>query len=186
MESATDRKKLFSLRQHLNIRWRHRTQTEDKNSISKNSRNYRNGGNERVLYSSGCSTVKKKTLTSAGNRKGYTAAGSRGKQRAKERRPYRGNKSNVLINKIEIHTHRNRVAEHGAYRSSVNTDCGDTAKHVACNELRRRALQALEELVKPDPVKTTVVDMTALNLVELTRKKTRKPVLEQLLELQRM
>lgn len=51
---------------------------------------------------------------------------------------------------------------------------------------RKSLMQALEELVKPDPVKTTVVDMTALNLVELTRKKTRKPVLEQLLELQRM
>ena len=32
-----------------------------------------------------------------------------------------------------------------------------------------------------DPVKTTVVDMTQLNLVELTRKKGKKPLWEQLL-----
>ena len=49
---------------------------------------------------------------------------------------------------------------------------------------RKNLMQALEEFVKPDPVKTTVVDMTALNLVELTRKKTRKPVLEQLKEIE--
>lgn len=48
---------------------------------------------------------------------------------------------------------------------------------------RRSLMQALVDYVKPDPVKTTVVDMTALNLVELTRQKTRKPVLEQLKEL---
>lgn len=51
---------------------------------------------------------------------------------------------------------------------------------------RKSLMQALEEFVKPDPVKTTVVDMTALNLVELTRKKTRKPVLEQLRELENL
>jgi len=50
---------------------------------------------------------------------------------------------------------------------------------------RKQLMHALEEFVKPDPVKTTVVDMTALNLVEMTRKKTRKPVLEQLRELEK-
>ena len=51
---------------------------------------------------------------------------------------------------------------------------------------RKNLMQALEEFVKPDPVKTTVVDMTALNLVEMTRKKTRKPVLEQLKDIENM
>lgn len=49
---------------------------------------------------------------------------------------------------------------------------------------RKSLMQALAEFVKPDPVKTTVVDMTALNLVELTRKKIRKPVWEQLREIE--
>jgi ribonuclease G len=38
----------------------------------------------------------------------------------------------------------------------------------------------LEEYFKKDPVKTTLVDMTALGLVEVTRKKVRKPLHEQL------
>ena len=49
---------------------------------------------------------------------------------------------------------------------------------------RKSLMQTLDEYVKPDPVKTTVVDMTALNLVEMTRKKTRKPVWEQLRDLE--
>ncbi len=43
----------------------------------------------------------------------------------------------------------------------------------------------LEEYFKKDPVKTTLVDMTALGLVEVTRKKVRKPLHEQLEELKR-
>ena len=39
----------------------------------------------------------------------------------------------------------------------------------------------LGEVVSRDPVRTTVVDMTKLNLVELTRKKVRKPLHEQIL-----
>ena len=35
--------------------------------------------------------------------------------------------------------------------------------------------------LKRDPVKTTLVDMTALELVEVTRKKLRKPLLDQFL-----
>lgn len=38
----------------------------------------------------------------------------------------------------------------------------------------------LEEYFKRDPIKTTLVDMTALGLVEVTRKKLRKPLHEQL------
>lgn len=41
-------------------------------------------------------------------------------------------------------------------------------------------METLRSCVKRDPVKTTVVDMTQLNLVELTRKKEKKPLWEQL------
>lgn len=41
-------------------------------------------------------------------------------------------------------------------------------------------LEKLREYAEPDPVKTTVVDITQLNLVELTRKKGKKPLWEQL------
>ena len=41
-------------------------------------------------------------------------------------------------------------------------------------------MQALKKHTETDPVKTTVVDMTALNLVELTRKKGKRPLSEQL------
>ena len=38
----------------------------------------------------------------------------------------------------------------------------------------------LKNLFKKDPVRTVVVDMTSLNLVEITRKKVRKPLYEQI------
>lgn len=41
----------------------------------------------------------------------------------------------------------------------------------------------LEEHFKKDPIKTTLVDMTALGLVEVTRKKLRKPLHEQVMDL---
>jgi ribonuclease, Rne/Rng family len=44
-------------------------------------------------------------------------------------------------------------------------------------------MEELREYFKKDPVKTTLVDMTALGLVEVTRKKVRKPLHEQLTEL---
>ena len=44
---------------------------------------------------------------------------------------------------------------------------------------REDLLYTLKEFVKQDPVKTTVIDMTALSLVELTRKKERRPLYEQ-------
>ncbi|MDF2800601.1 MAG: hypothetical protein K0S61_504 [Anaerocolumna sp.] len=43
-----------------------------------------------------------------------------------------------------------------------------------------KLMKELEELFKRDPVKTILVDMTALNLVEVTRKKVRKPLHEQI------
>lgn len=46
-------------------------------------------------------------------------------------------------------------------------------------ESRKTLLAALQERLKADPVKTALVDMTPLNLVELTRKKARKPLHEQ-------
>ncbi len=44
---------------------------------------------------------------------------------------------------------------------------------------REELLKTLSEYCSSDPVKTTVVDMTRLGLVEITRKKTRKPLYEQ-------
>jgi ribonuclease G len=41
-------------------------------------------------------------------------------------------------------------------------------------------MKELRELFNKDPIKTTLVDMTALNLVEVTRKKVRKPLYEQI------
>lgn len=46
-------------------------------------------------------------------------------------------------------------------------------------------MSELEEYFKKDPVKTTLVDMTALGLVEVTRKKVRKPLHEQVEELKK-
>lgn len=43
-------------------------------------------------------------------------------------------------------------------------------------------LQHLKEEVSKDPVKTTVVDLTRLNLVEITRKKIKRPLYEQINE----
>jgi ribonuclease G len=47
-------------------------------------------------------------------------------------------------------------------------------------------MEELEEYFKKDPVKTTLVDMTALGLVEVTRKKVRKPLHEQMEEVRRL
>ncbi|MBE5960946.1 MAG: ribonuclease E/G [Lachnospiraceae bacterium] len=45
---------------------------------------------------------------------------------------------------------------------------------------QKKVMQLLAELFKKDPIKTTLIDMTALNLVEITRKKVRKPLHEQI------
>lgn len=47
-------------------------------------------------------------------------------------------------------------------------------------EHKKRLLDELKQIVREDPIKTTVVDITSLNLVELTRKKVRKPLHEQI------
>ncbi|MDO5416422.1 MAG: ribonuclease E/G [Lachnospiraceae bacterium] len=47
-------------------------------------------------------------------------------------------------------------------------------------EDRRRLLEHLDAVVRRDPVKTTVVEITRLNLVELTRKKIHRPLHEQM------
>ncbi len=44
---------------------------------------------------------------------------------------------------------------------------------------KNELMNELEKLLKRDPTKTVVVDMTALGLVEITRKKVRKPLHEQ-------
>lgn len=46
-------------------------------------------------------------------------------------------------------------------------------------EHQKGVMNLLEERFLKDPVKTVLVDMTALNLVEITRKKVRKPLHEQ-------
>lgn len=54
-------------------------------------------------------------------------------------------------------------------------------------ELKKDQLLLMEELesyLKKDPIKTTLVDMTALGLVEVTRKKVRKPLHEQMKDFQ--
>ena len=44
---------------------------------------------------------------------------------------------------------------------------------------RKFLMKELRILLEKDPIKTTVIDMTALNLVEVTRKKVRRPLYEQ-------
>ena len=46
-------------------------------------------------------------------------------------------------------------------------------------ESRKALLAAMRQAVAADPVKTVLVDMTPLGLVELTRKKIRRPLHEQ-------
>jgi ribonuclease G len=46
-------------------------------------------------------------------------------------------------------------------------------------------MEELEGYLKKDPIKTTLVDMTALGLVEVTRKKVRKPLHEQMEEIKK-
>ncbi|HCL00985.1 MAG TPA: ribonuclease E/G [Lachnoclostridium phytofermentans] len=47
-------------------------------------------------------------------------------------------------------------------------------------DAKTQLLRVFEEYLIKDPIKTTLVDMTALNLVEITRKKVRKPLHEQM------
>ena len=51
---------------------------------------------------------------------------------------------------------------------------------MASAEDKERLLAAMRAFVKSDPVKTEVVDLTRLGLMELTRKKLRRPLYEQL------
>lgn len=45
-------------------------------------------------------------------------------------------------------------------------------------ESREELMEKMAEICRKDPIKTTVVDMTALNLMEVTRKKVKKPLHE--------
>ncbi len=47
-------------------------------------------------------------------------------------------------------------------------------------DFKDRMMKELGDLFRQDPIKTTLVDITALNLVEVTRKKVRKPLHEQI------
>lgn len=50
-------------------------------------------------------------------------------------------------------------------------------------EHQEELLQTLKRIVRQDPVKCTVVDMTPLHILEMTRKKIRRPVAEELREI---
>ena len=52
-------------------------------------------------------------------------------------------------------------------------------------ESNRELLSVLDRLLKTDPVHTTLVDMTKLSLVEITRQKKEKPLLESMGRLKR-
>ena len=52
--------------------------------------------------------------------------------------------------------------------------------NMASKEDKETLMSSLKEALRHDPVKTVLVDMTALNLVEITRKKIRKPLAEQI------
>ena len=47
-------------------------------------------------------------------------------------------------------------------------------------EYREELMRKLEVFLKKDPIKTVLVDITPLDLVEITRKKIRKPLIEQM------
>ena len=49
---------------------------------------------------------------------------------------------------------------------------------------QKSLLELLRQEVRRDPVQTTVVDMTKLGLVEITRKKVRKSLYDQIKERQ--
>ena len=49
---------------------------------------------------------------------------------------------------------------------------------MASEENRERLLAILDGELKKDPIKTVLVEMTKLGLVEITRKKVRKPLYE--------
>lgn len=51
--------------------------------------------------------------------------------------------------------------------------------NMEAQEDKNKLMELFKSYVKNDPVKTTVIDMTVLNLVEVTRKKVRKPLHEQ-------
>ena len=48
---------------------------------------------------------------------------------------------------------------------------------------KEELLHVLQKYLRKDPVKGVVVDMTKLNIVEVTRKKVRRPLFEDLSEL---
>ena len=49
---------------------------------------------------------------------------------------------------------------------------------------KKSLMKTLDGYLKQDPIRTTLVDMTALNLVEITRKKVRKPIYEQICKME--
>lgn len=54
---------------------------------------------------------------------------------------------------------------------------------MALQKNKDKLMEEFDKHLKKDPIKTTLVDMTALGLVEVTRKKVRKPLHEQISEI---
>ena len=52
-------------------------------------------------------------------------------------------------------------------------------------EYRKKLMEVFASWLHRDPVKTTLVDMTVLELVEVTRKKVRRPLFEQMRQKER-
>ena len=61
----------------------------------------------------------------------------------------------------------------------------ETSTVMEKEESNRELLSVLDRLLKTDPVHTTLVDMTKLSLVEITRQKKEKPLLESMGRLKR-
>ena len=67
---------------------------------------------------------------------------------------------------------------------SIDVNSGKfTGKKKMQETYRKINLEAAKEYLRKDPVKAKAVDITPLHILELTRKKVRKPVIEEIREL---
>jgi ribonuclease G len=57
---------------------------------------------------------------------------------------------------------------------------------MASAEAKQELLEVFRRALSRDPVPTTLVDMTKLGLVEVTRKKVRKPLYEQMKKMEEL
>ena len=78
---------------------------------------------------------------------------------------------------IDVNSGKQLGGRKNTFLYSVNQEA---ARDMPEKEQEERLLGFLQGLVREDPVPTKVVDMTVLHLVELTRKKIRRPLAEQM------